>query len=91
MKKGDAVMDDPTLIVKGSNGNSCLNLQEFCDMDQLYKLIDNWSKCSGMYAVIVDMEGNRTSDSFGMTEFCNMIHANENAAMYMGLLNEDGQ
>ena len=71
-------MDDPTLIVKGSNGNSCLNLQEFCDMDQLYKLIDNWSKCSGMYAVIVDMEGNRTSDSFGMTEFCNMIHANEN-------------
>ena len=72
-------MDDPTLIMeKGSGGNSCLNLQEFCDMDQLYKLIDNWSKCSGMYAVIVDMEGNRTSDSFGMTEFCNMIHANEN-------------
>ena len=59
-------------------GNIDLNLQEFCDMDQLYKLIDNWSKCSGMYAVIVDPEGNRTSDSFGMTEFCQMIHASEN-------------
>ena len=58
--------------------NSCLLLQEFCDMDQLYRLINNWSKSSGMYAVIVDMEGNRTSDSFGMTEFCTMVHANKN-------------
>lgn len=58
--------------------NSCLHLQEFCDMDQLYKLIDNWSKSSGMSAVIVDTEGNRTSESFGMTEFCRMIHGNKN-------------
>ena len=57
--------------------NSGMSLQEFCDMDQLYRLIDNWSKSSGMSAVIVDMEGNRTSDSFGMTEFCQMIHDNE--------------
>ncbi|MDD6188513.1 MAG: PocR ligand-binding domain-containing protein [Clostridiales bacterium] len=55
-----------------------LKLQEFCDMDQLYKLLDNWSKSSGMSAVIVDTEGNRTSDSFGMTDFCRMIHASEN-------------
>lgn len=60
-----------------TSGNSCMSLQEFCDMNQLYRLIDNWSKSSGMYAVIVDTEGNRTSDSFGMTEFCNMIHDNE--------------
>ena len=53
--------------------NSAVSLQEFCDMDQMYRMIDNWSKSSGMYAVIVDTEGNRTSDSFGMTEFCNMI------------------
>ena len=57
---------------------SCLHLQEFCDMDQLYRLIDNWSKSSGMSAVIVDTEGVRTSDSFGMTEFCNLVHKNEN-------------
>ncbi|MGN0364850.1 MAG: PocR ligand-binding domain-containing protein [Suilimivivens sp.] len=60
--------------------NSSLSLQEFCDMDQLYRLIDNWSKSSGMSAVIVDTEGNRTSESFGMTEFCKMIHDTENGA-----------
>lgn len=60
--------------------NSCLHLQEFCDMNQLYKLLDNWSKSSGMSAVIVDTEGNRTSESFGMTEFCQMIHDNEKGA-----------
>ena len=54
-----------------------LSLQEFCDMDQLYRLIDNWSRSSGMSAVIVDNDGNRTSESFGMTEFCQMIHDNE--------------
>lgn len=67
---------------EAERGNSaCLQLQEFCDMDQLYKLIDNWSKSSGMYAVIVDTEGNRTSDSFGMTEFCRMVHENEKGAV----------
>ena len=58
--------------------NTHLDLQEFCDMEQLYRLIDNWSKSTGMSAVIVDTEGNRTSESFGMTEFCQMIHDNEN-------------
>lgn len=37
-------------------------------MDQLYSLLDNWSKSTGMSAVIVDTEGNRTSGSFGMTD-----------------------
>ena len=57
--------------------NSCLSLQEFCDMNQLYRLIDHWCKSSGMSAVIVDTEGNPTSDFFGMTEFCKMVHDNE--------------
>lgn len=60
-----------------SNRKHGLKLQEFCDMDQLYRLIDNWSKCSGMSAVIIDTEGNPTSGSFGMTEFCKMIHDDE--------------
>lgn len=58
--------------------NTGFELQKFCDMQQLYRLIDNWSKSTGMSAVIVDNEGNRTLDSFGMTDFCTMIHNNEN-------------
>ena len=36
-----------------------LKLQEFCDMEKLYKLLDNWSKSSGMACVLVDQDGNR--------------------------------
>lgn len=61
----------------GKSTNPCIALQEFCDINQLYTLLDNWAKSTGMSAVILDAEGNRTSDSFGMTEFCAMIHANE--------------
>ena len=53
--------------------NKELTLQDFCDMQQLYKLLDNWSKSSGMSAVIVDNHGKRVSQSFGMTEICQMV------------------
>lgn len=70
---------EPTCDMSSTeNSHAGLQLQEFCDMDQLYRLIDNWSKSSGMSAVIVDAEGNATSESFGMTEFCQMIHDSEN-------------
>ena len=71
------MMEPPRDMENESCRNSGLYLQEFCDMDQLYNLIDNWQKSSGTYAVVVDTEGNRTSDSFGMTEFCRMVHASE--------------
>lgn len=54
-----------------------IRLEDFCDMEQLYDLLNDWSKSTGISAVIVDMEGNRTSESFGMTEFCSMIHNTE--------------
>ena len=50
-----------------------LTLQDFCDMQQLHKLLDNWSKSSGMSSVIVDNHGQRVSQSFGMTELCQMV------------------
>lgn len=52
-----------------------LSLQEFCDMNQLYRLLDNWSKSSGMATVIVDTAGNQVSEDFGMTEFCRMVQS----------------
>lgn len=44
-------------------------------MNQLYRLLDNWSKSCGMATMIVDAEGSRLSEDFGMTEFCRMIQA----------------
>lgn len=54
-----------------------LKLQAFCDMNQLYRLLDNWSKSCGMATVIVDAEGRRLSEYFGMTPFCRMIQSCE--------------
>ena len=54
-----------------------LSLQEFCDMDQLYRLLDNWSKSCGMATMIVDAEGDPVSEDFGMTEFCRMVQSCE--------------
>ena len=72
-------MDSAHRAETETNGrNHALSLQEFCDMNQLYKLIENWAKSTGMSAVIVDPQGRRTSESFGMTEFCQMIHDSEN-------------
>lgn len=53
--------------------NEELTLQDFCDMQQLYKLLDNWSKSSGMSAVVVNSRGEMESDSFGMTEICQLV------------------
>lgn len=58
-----------------SNEKSNLKLQEFCDMNQLYRLLDNWSKCCGMASVIVNPEGKQVSEDFGMTEFCKTIQS----------------
>ena len=72
-------MDSARRAETEPNGRShALSLQEFCDMRQLYKLIENWAKSTGMSAVIIDTQGRRTSESFGMTEFCQMIHDSEN-------------
>ena len=53
------------------------SLQEFCDMDQLFRLLDNWSQSCGMATVIVDTTGKQVSEDFGMTEFCRLIQSCE--------------
>ncbi|MDO5140604.1 MAG: PocR ligand-binding domain-containing protein [Eubacteriales bacterium] len=59
------------------NNNSGLKLQEFCDMDQLFRLLDNWSQSCGMAAMIVDGNGQPLSKDFGITEFCRMIQSSD--------------
>ena len=63
----------PDVIHESMEENIELRLQDFCDMEQLYKLLDNWSKSSGMSAVVVDNEGKPISQSFGMTRLCKMV------------------
>lgn len=65
--------DAKNMLAKNEKHNEGLTLQDFCDMEQLYTLLDNWSKSSGMSAVIVDNDGQRISKSFGMTALCQMV------------------
>ncbi len=59
-----------------------LSLHEFCDMDQLYRLLDNWSKSCGMATMIVDKNGNPLSEDFGTSEFCNVIRSCDKGQAY---------
>lgn len=62
-------------VEAGIREKTGLRLQEFCDMNQLYRLLDNWSKSSGMATVIVDTVGKQVSENFGITEFCEMVQS----------------
>lgn len=70
-------MDHTRDMRSGSGEKNSISLQEFCDMNQLYRLLDNWSKSSGMATVIVDTEGKQVSEDFGITEFCKVVQSCE--------------
>ena len=70
-------MTDRPYSTPSGNGSSPIALEEFCDMEQLYLLLDNWAKCSGLSAVIVDAKGRAMSDDFGLTEFCALVKSHE--------------
>ena len=52
-------------------------LQDICDMKQLFLLLDNWSKSCGMSTMIIDNDGKQISENFGNKEFCDAIQKNE--------------
>lgn len=68
-------MIKPSGIETGINEKDRISLQEFCDMNQLFRLLDNWSKSCGMATVLVDTEGRQVSEDFGVTEFCSLIQS----------------
>ncbi|MDD6827465.1 MAG: PocR ligand-binding domain-containing protein [Oscillospiraceae bacterium] len=70
-------MDMINKTMKGEVGDHNLQLQECCDIEQLYKLLGNWSKSCGMATVIVDRDGNQLSEDFGMTKFCKTVQSCE--------------
>jgi len=50
-------------------------LKDFCDIEKLYDILDNWSKCTGLSAVILDKNGCVFSKSFGTTSLCSLIQS----------------
>ena len=71
-------MDHPHFVETPIDENVELRLQEFCDMNQLYRILDNWTKINGMATVIVDPQGNKISEDFGVTDFCKLIQSCKN-------------
>ena len=54
-----------------------LELQDICDTEQLFLLLDNWSKSCGMSTMIIDNDGKQISDNYGKKDFCDVIQKNE--------------
>lgn len=52
-------------------------LQDFCDMEKLYSMLDNWSKSTGMSVIISDGKGKALSPWYGMTKYCQVIRKTE--------------
>ena len=71
-------MDHPHFVETPIDENVELRLQEFCDMNQLYRILDNWTKSNGMATVIVDPQGNKISEDFGVTDLCKLIQSCKN-------------
>ena len=78
-RKGEVAVNRIRDMETEISEKNCLNLQEFCDMNQLYRLLDNWSKSCGMATMIVDSAGNQLSEDFGMAEFCRMVQSCDKA------------
>lgn len=47
-----------------------MKLKDFFDLAYLNRMLENWSKATGLAVIAMDEEGNYISDEFGMTDFC---------------------
>lgn len=55
------------------NKNKITCLQDFCDMQELLKLLSNWSKTTGMSVVLRDESGNLICRYRENQEYCDLI------------------
>ena len=54
-------------------GNTGLQLADICDLEKLYKMIEDWSNATGMSAILTDNQGKETMKSWGRSLFCRML------------------
>lgn len=47
-----------------------LKIEEFCNMNEFEKIMDNWAKSTGLATVAVGADGKYISDCYNFTDFC---------------------
>lgn len=48
-------------------------LQDFCDMEKLYSMLDNWSKSTGMFVTLYDEKGKVLLPCYSTSKYCEAI------------------
>lgn len=54
-----------------------VKLADYCDVEQLLSILENWSQGTGLSAIVVDKYGIPLTKSYGMSKFCSMIQSTE--------------
>lgn len=47
-----------------------LRIEDFCNMEEFEKIMDNWAKSTGLATVAVGADGKYISDCYNFTDFC---------------------
>ncbi len=53
--------------------NTRLQLADICDLEKLYKMIEDWSNATGMSAILTDSDGEETMKAWGKSLFCRTL------------------
>ena len=48
-----------------------MKIADFCDMEKLEDLVNNWSKATGMVVTVLDEAGTHLTENYQNTDFCN--------------------
>lgn len=52
-------------------------LADFCDMQKLHEILENWSISTGMGTIIVDNEGRAVADPRAFSPYCALVRSSE--------------
>jgi len=54
-----------------------MELQNYCDVKALHSLLENWSRGTGLSAIVIDAEGEFASPAYGSSSFCDLVKTSE--------------
>lgn len=50
-----------------------VKIQDFCDMREFERIMDNWARATGLATVAVGADGNYISECYNFTDFCSKL------------------